>query len=299
MTPPTPPRLAARLLRALVPGPVGEAFAGDLEERFARRHRESPLLARLEYWREVLSPSVLRLRTEARGIDTWRAEPTDLSGDAPMQALIQDTRYAVRSLLKSPGFTLVAVLSLALGIGPNTAIYSLVNSLLFQDWGVDDPARIVDVYGMNSDGRHFFNRYENYEAILEGGGDVFEAVTAHSIFVGRFEGDGGVSETVLGEMVTGSYFDVMGVQAALGRTFLPEEDLTPGTHPVVVISDALWRTRYGGDPGIVGGEVRLHGSPLHGRGRDTPGVPGPDRAGRGDRLLGFRYACTRTSCPAR
>lgn len=197
-----------------------------------------------------------------------------------MHALRSDIRFALRSLLKSPAFTTVAILSLALGIGPNTAIFSLVDSLLFQDWGVDDPERIVDVYGMTSDGRHFFNRYGNYEAIREGGADVFEAVTAHSIFVSRFGGDGGISETILGEMVTGSYFDVMGVQAALGRTFLPEEDATPGTHPVLVISDALWRTRYGADPGLVGREVRLNGRPYtvvgvvppEFRGRIAPGI---------------------------
>jgi putative ABC transport system permease protein len=279
--PPRPPRIAALLLRLLLPGPVGDAFAGDLEERYRRRHVSHPIRARLEYWSDVLSPSVLSLRAEARGLaHPPGTPPARLSGDGFMHALWSDVRFAFRSLLKSPAFSAVAILSLALGIGPNTAIFSLVNSLLFQDWGVDDPERIVDVYTLTSDGRYFFNRYGNYELIAEGGTDVFEAVTAHSIFAGRFEGDQGVSETVLGEMVTGDYFDVMGVEAARGRTFLPEEDATPGTHPVLVVSDDMWRTRYGADPGLVGSEVRLNGRPYtvvgvappRFRGRIAPGI---------------------------
>ncbi len=314
---PRPPRIAELLLRLLVPGPVGDAFAGDLEERFRRRHASAPIRARIEYWSDVLSPSVLRLRAEARGLaHPPGTPPARLPGDGPMHALRSDVRFAFRSLLKSPAFTAVAVLSLALGIGPNTAIFSLVDSLLFQDWGVDDPERIVDVYTLTSEGQYFFNRYGNYELIAEGGTDVFEAVTAHSIFPGRFEGEAGVSETVLGEMVTGDYFEVMGVEAARGRTFLPEEDATPGTHPVLVVSDGMWRTRYGADPGLVGSEVRLNGRPYtvvgvapeQFRGRIAPGIGtefwvpmsmyphlAPGKMGQGDLTISARLRPGRTA----
>ena len=143
-----------------------------------------------------------------------------------MSALFFDLKFALRSLAKAPSFTAVAVLSLALGIGPNTAIFSLVHSLLFRDWGVSEPEGVVDIYTLTPDGSYFYSRYSTYELVAEGTRDVFEAVTQHSVFGGRIGGADGESELVLGEMVTGNYFDVMGVQASRGRTFLPEEDAT-------------------------------------------------------------------------
>jgi len=197
-----------------------------------------------------------------------------------VRSIVTDLKFALRMLAKAPAFTAVAVLSLALGIGPNTAIFSLVHAVLFKDWGVAEPETLVDIYTLTSDGRYFYSHYGTYELVAEGTGDVFEAVTHHSLFPGRIEGPSGEAELVLGEMVGGNYFDVMGVRAAAGRTFLPEEDATPGTHPVLVLSDDLWQSRYGGDPGLVGEEVRLNGRPYTVvgiappafRGRFAPGV---------------------------
>ncbi len=197
-----------------------------------------------------------------------------------MSQLLADLKFAVRTLLKSPAFTAIAVLSLALGIGPNTAIFSLVHAALFQDWGVGEPESLVDVYGLTDDGRHFFNAYRNFELLEEGATDVFEAIAHHSVFAGRLESPAGDVEQVLGEFVSGNYFDVMRVEAFLGRTFLPEEDATEGTHPVVVLGYHYWESRYAADPAIVGTEVRLNGRPYtvvgvapeHFRGRLAPGV---------------------------
>jgi predicted permease len=195
-------------------------------------------------------------------------------------SLITDLKFAFRTLAKAPAFTTIAILSLALGIGPNTAIFSLVSSVLFQDWGVEDPETVVDIYTLTDEGEYFFSRYGTFELVAEGTTDVFESVTQHSLFTGRIEGPDGQSELVLGEMVAGSYFDVMGVRAALGRTFAPEEDATLETHPVIVVSDDFWRTRHGADPGLVGSEIRLNGRPYtvigvtppEFRGRLAPGV---------------------------
>jgi len=177
-----------------------------------------------------------------------------------MTALLTDLKFALRMIRKAPAFMAVAVLSLALGIGPNTAIFSLVNAVLFQEWGVRDPDTLVDVYGLGPDGHHYFTNWGVYELVRDGTGDVFQDVAAHTFYVGNVERDG-EGELVLGEMVTGNYFDVMGVGAERGRTFLPEEDATPGTHPVVVLADRFWRSHYGADPAVVGGQIVLNGRP--------------------------------------
>ena len=212
MTTHRPPAAARTLLRLLLPGEVHESFAGNLEERFHRVGQTSLAQARLGYWKDVLSPTVLRLRRETRGMPLPQGSPPSSGrGDGFVTGLPSDLKFAVRMLLKAPAFTAVAVLSLALGIGPNTAIFSLVDAVLFQDWGVEDPAGLIDVYTFTSDGEYFFSRYATYELIVESTADVFEDVAQHSMFTGRVEGPSGDAELVLGEMVSGNYFDVMGV----------------------------------------------------------------------------------------
>ena len=181
------------------------------------------------------------------------------------ETLLQDVKFAFRMMRKAPGFTAVAVFSLALGIGPNTAIFSLVDTALLQDWGVSEPSSLVDVYSLTDDGRHFQSYYYIYELVDEGAPDIFADVTAYTMQTVIFQQGEGRGEMFLGEMVTGNYFDVMGVSAARGRTFAAEEDETPGTHPVLVLSDRLWRTRYDSDPGIVGAEVRINAPTSHRR----------------------------------
>jgi len=280
LSPHRPPAAAQALLRLLLPGAVYESFAGDLEERFHRTAATDLAAARRSYWKDVLSPSVLQCRKESQGMPLPPgASPGIGREDGPVRAMLTDLKFAIRMLTKAPQFTAIAVLSLALGIGPNTAIFSLVNSVLFQDWGVDDPTQIVDIYELTSQGDYYYTYYRTFELIEEGTPDVFEAVAQHSIFIGRI-GTGSESEMVLGEMVTGNYFEVMGVRAALGRTFLPEEDATLETHPVIVISDDFWRTRHGADPAVVGQQLRLNGRPYTVigvtppvfRGRLAPGV---------------------------
>ena len=280
MSPHHPPAAAQALLRLLLPGTVHDSFAGDLEERFHRLASSDVRAARRGYWKDVLSPTVLRFRKETRGMPLPPgAPPGSNTGDGFVKPLLTDLKFAIRMLSKAPGFTAIAVLSLALGIGPNTAIFSLVNAVLFQEWGVDDPEAIVDIYTLTERGEHFFSRYGTFELVEQGTSEVFEAIAQHSLFTGRI-GEGSESEIVLGEMVTGNYFDVMGVQAAIGRTFLPEEDTTLETHPVVVLSDDFWRSRHGADAGLVGNEIRLNGRPYTVvgiappafRGRIAPGV---------------------------
>lgn len=159
MRPRRPPFVARALLRLFLPGAIHESFAGDLEERFHGLAESDPEAARRGYWGDVLSPTVLRFRREARGMPLPPGTPPGSGrGDGFLRPLLTDLKFAVRMLYKAPAFTAIAVLSLALGIGPNTAIFSLVNAVLFQEWGVDDPEAIVDVYTLTDRGEHFFNR---------------------------------------------------------------------------------------------------------------------------------------------
>lgn len=178
-----------------------------------------------------------------------------------MSGLLRDVKFAVRMLAKSPVFTLVAVLSLALAIGPNTAVFSLVDRVLLSDWGVEDPETLVDVFSIGRSGGFNFTNYRTYEIVRDGTADVFSGVTGYAFETANVE-QNGQPRPILIEMVTGSYFDVMQVSAARGRTFLPEEDVTDGTHPVAVVSDYFWKTRYDADPGLLGSEIRVNGKPF-------------------------------------
>ncbi len=262
MTDPSPPRAARLLLRTLLPGHLHDSLAGDLEERFRAHAAHDLRAARRAYWRDATSPTLLALRRESRGMHLPPGSPPDAGpGDGMARSLASDLKFALRTLRKSPGFTAVAVLSLALGIGPNTAIFSLVNAVLFQEWGVEEPEMLIDIYGLTDDGSHFFNSYRNFELIEEGASDVFEGVANYSFLSVRMEGASGQTEVVLGEMVSGGYFDVMGVDAALGRVLVPDDDAEGAGRPVVVLGHHYWQTRYGSDPSIVGREIRMNGRP--------------------------------------
>lgn len=170
--------------------------------------------------------------------------------------MFQDLRFGARMLLKNKSFTIVALLSLAVGIGANTAIFSLANAVLFQTPAVADPERVVSVF---AEGRESFAvSYPDYRDYRERN-QVFtdllcwgEASLSLTI--------GGQAEQLTGMLVSGNYFEVLGVQPVLGRSFLPEEDQTPGRYPVVVISYGLWQRGFGGDANIIGREVNLNGN---------------------------------------
>jgi predicted permease len=179
-----------------------------------------------------------------------------------MGSLLQDLRYGVRVLLKSRGFTAVAVVALALGIGANTAIFSGVSAFVMRPLpGVGDPDRVVTLYQANRRGDTFSEfSYPDYRDLRDHS-DVFDAVAGHTMTQAAL-GDERESEVVWGQSVTGNFFDVLGVRMHLGRGFTPEEDATPDTHPVVVLSHDLWRNRFGSNAKIVGSVVRLNGRPF-------------------------------------
>jgi predicted permease len=193
-----------------------------------------------------------------------------------MPRLQQDLFYAVRSFRKSPVFTAIAILSLALGIGANTAIFSLVDQLILRLLPIPDPQRIVLLSGM---GRHYGGNdgrntlaYPMYQDIRDRN-QVFSGLfcrNRQSITVGVDR----QSETAIGELVSGTYFPVLGLTPAIGRLFTSDDDPLVGEHPYAVLSYAYWKSRLAGDPNIAGRTIRLNTYPYTIVGVAAPGFDG-------------------------
>ena len=175
-----------------------------------------------------------------------------------METLIQDIRYAVRMLIRRPGFTLIAVASLALGIGANTVVFSLVNTVLLRPLPIRDPARVFSLYDTSPNSADFSSFSHPDYVDLSDRNDVLSGLAAYR-FAPMSLSHNGHNERIWGYLVTGNYFDVLGVDAAMGRTFLPEEDKTPGSHPVAMLSYSSWQRRFNSDPGIIDSAVTLNG----------------------------------------
>jgi hypothetical protein len=175
------------------------------------------------------------------------------------QDLSKDLRFGLRMLRRDPAFATVAVFSLAVGIGANSAIFSLVNSVL-RPRPVADPEQLVQLYTGERHQPYETCSYPSYVEFRDRNG-VFSGLAAYSIWQFKL-GDPNHVEYVWGEVVSGNYFDVLGVRADKGRTFIAEEDVTPGTHPVVVVGQGLWRRRFNADPNLIGQTVTINGQKL-------------------------------------
>lgn len=172
-----------------------------------------------------------------------------------VQEFRQDVRYSVRMLIKNPGFTILVVVCLALGIGATSAIFSLANTLLFRELPIDKPNEVVAINrGAGLGPPSSYPDYRDYRD----NNKSFSGITATSTTPINFS-NGEQTETILGEIVTGNYFTVLGINAASGRTFLPEEDMNRGANPVVVLSHHFWERRFNSDPNLVGKPVILNG----------------------------------------
>jgi predicted permease len=182
----------------------------------------------------------------------------------------QDLRYAARMLWKRPGFTAAAVLTLALGIGANTAIFTVVNATLLQHLPVPDRDRLVYVQREKNGGVFPYPMY----AALRDGTQAFEDVAAWSGVVASLNAGDGAAR-ISGYLVTGNFFAVLGLAADRGRLLSRADDVTPGAHPVVVISRELWQTRFASRPDVIGHEIRLNGNVFTIVGVTPAGFPGP------------------------
>ena len=187
----------------------------------------------------------------------------------------RDVRDGVRSLARRPAFTAVAALSLALGIGANTAIFSLVNAIILRDSPIERPEEVVNLYLHQAAFAYSTFSYPDFEDVRDGTTEVFSDIAGSQFLPAQIDRDesGGVG-IVPAEAVTGNYFPMLGIEAAVGRTLLPSDDVSRGGHPVVMLDYRYWQSAFGGDPDVVGREMRVGG-----RTYTVVGVGPPDYAG--------------------
>jgi predicted permease len=193
------------------------------------------------------------------GIEKCKEECRETRRVNWIQDLRQDLRYGIRMLRKSPGFTAVAVLTLALGIGANTAIFSLADALLFRPFPITEPGKTVALMRQKIDQPDYYSSfsYPDYEDIREqskslSGLAAFDSVTVSMTINGEVM-------RINGEIVSGNYFSVLGLKPSLGKAFLPEEDEAAGARPVIVVSNDFWRHRLSSDRDVIGKPVVLNG----------------------------------------
>jgi putative ABC transport system permease protein len=254
---PVPPRLATALLRRWLSEEDFEAISGDLEELFqleAPRRRDR---ARLWYWQQVAS--VLA----ARAFSTTSLQPD--TETRTMATLGRDLAYACRMLRKQPGFTITTVLTLALGIGANVAVFSLVNAVLFKQLPFADPDRLMVVHLLAPDReaagtlRPVVWSYPKY-VFFRDHQTVFESTAIFSDNEWSLTGVA-APERLSGEFVEATYLPTLGVTPQIGRDFTREETAAPDSARIVMIANSLWQRRFGSDPSVVGQTLGLNGVP--------------------------------------
>jgi predicted permease len=184
------------------------------------------------------------------GVEHWREEGREARGVRPLLDLAGDVRYAVRILTRAPVFTVVAVLTIGLGIGANSAIFSVVNTVLLQPLPYPEPDRLVKVWGEGHSRAEFIRLRERLKRT--------EGVAAYFPAFDMSLGGDGEPVRVVAALVSSEFFQVLGIAPLHGRFFRPGED-RPGTEPVAVLSYGLWRDRFGSDAGLVGRTIELDG----------------------------------------
>ena len=197
-----------------------------------------------------------------------------------MSQLLLDFRYAVRSLRNAPLFTAIAILSMALGIAANTAVFTLVDQVILRKLPVTDPGELVQVHARGT---------ENNGVMMGDGTELSYAMYRdleknNEVFTGMFcrmptslhVGYGGRTEQVIGELVSGTFFPELGIRPVAGRLFTTAEDKSPGGHPVAVLGFRYWQTKFNGDAAIVGRTIHVNNQPLEIVGVVQPGFAGLD-----------------------
>jgi len=253
------------------------AFFGS---RRAEREMDREMAAHLALIEEDLvrrgaSPREARLaaRRAYGGLEQARELHRDERSFVWLEQALQDFRHAVRSLIKSPTFAAVALLSLALGIGVNTAVFTLVNGILLKTLPVPDPQRVVQLHGHFPD---FESNAFNYPVFreLRRQTAIFAGLVGFSPRGSAILQIGGETRVIAFELVTGGYFRFFGARPALGRLLDEEDDRVEGAHPVCVLSFQAWQRYFAGDPKVLGRRIDIGAVPL-----EVVGVARPDFTG--------------------
>ncbi len=244
----------------------------EMEEEF-RFHLEQAVERNIK---RGMSPEEAHRTAHAEfgGIERRKEQTRDEQGVRFLINFGQNLRYAWRILRKSPGFSLLAVVIIALGIGATTAMFSIVNSLLFAPIYGDDSPQVIRIYTNDyDDGKPRWNSYPDYLSLSEGT-DLFTAMGATSdIFPFSLVTEQG-AETVLCDIFSAGLFPALEIIPHLGRSFLPDEDVPGVAQSVVMVSYTSWKERHGGDPDIVGKTLKLNGYPVTVVGVGPPGFKG-------------------------
>ena len=244
-----PPIVPRALLSMLLREPIREALAGDLAEGFnARVAQQGRWRASRWYWSQAL-----------RSIAARWSPAAPLASRRWSGGVWKDVRYGARTLRRAPGFSLVAIATLGLGIGGTTAAFSVLDAVLLRPLPYVEPERLVAIGHPDADTGYPTNlgflTFRDWRARTR----AFEDAAAMRSWLATIT-DGGEPERVPAVRVSWNFFRLLGVAPALGRDFRPEED-RPEAWRVVLLSDGLWRRRFGADPSIVGGTIRIHGRP--------------------------------------
>lgn len=250
-----PPALARGIIERILPATLREAFLGDLEEGWTTRvEAEGRRSADRWYWRQIIHGDVWTLRREASGLRT----SGEGGGGTMFDCIGFEFRQAVRVFRRSPGFASAVVLTLAIGIGGTTTIFSLAFGLLVRPVpGVHDAASLAAVQADESGYGFGVGAYMDYLDLRERSRTLTQMAAFKPRMVDAAAGD--IPEPLAALMVTASYFDVLGLQPALGRFFAADADVGPGTHPEVVLTSSLWQRWFGSDPAVLGRSVVLNG----------------------------------------
>jgi predicted permease len=284
-------------------------FASRFFGVFRRRAFDSELDAELRAHIDALTEEKIRqgmneqearqaARREFGGVEQTKESYRDQRSLPFFETLAQDLRYASRMLVKSPGFTTVTILTLALGIGANTALFSLVNSVLLASLPVRNPQELVVVKytdARTQQAEEDFS-YPMYQAMRDKNSVFANILTRSGLSFNASYG--GQSEHAGGELVSGNYFETLGVQPFLGRLISPEDDRTPGAHPVAVLSYGYWQRKFGSDPSIVGKNIILNEHPIRVIGIAPPGFYGTEMAQNPDIRVPMMMATVFRPVPA-